>query len=108
MLSDIARIWTSTKNTIPGNHREQLSFYTVDTFVAIAQSSVAANGTPLKLSPHAVLRLPGIPLECCYSPAMATHAITMILNLGSSTQVTTFVSGIGAEPPTEALLNVRV
>jgi len=106
-LSDIARIWTSTNKVVPENYREQLNLYAVDAFVAIAQSYVAANGTLSKLTPHTALRLLNTALEYHSSRAMATYAVAMILNLGTSTQVATFASGIRAEPFIEALLDLR-
>ena len=106
MLSDIVRIWTSTHKVIPEYHREQLIFYAVDAFVAIAQSYVIANGTLPKLTSHTP-RLLNTALEYYFSRSMATYAIAMILNLGTSTQVATFMSGIAVETFAEALLNVR-
>jgi len=107
MLSDIARIWTSANKVIPEDYREQLNLYTVDAFAAIAQSYVAVNGTLPKLTPHTSLRLLNTALEYHYSRPMATYAIALILNLGTSTQVANFMSGIRTESFAKALFNVR-
>ena len=107
ILLDIARVWTSTSKVVPEGHLRQLNFYAVDAFVAIAQSYVVSNGTLPKLAPHTALRLLNTGLERHSSRPMAIYAIAMVLNLGTSTQVTAFTSGIKVESSVEALLNSK-
>ena len=106
LLTDITHIWTLTNAVVPEHHRERMNFHAVDAFVAVAQLHATANELP-KFTPHTALELLKSALEYDYSRAMATYAIAMILNLGTSNQASTFTSGIAAEPFREALFDVK-
>jgi len=97
LLTDIAHIWTLTNEVIPDGHRERMNFYAVDAFVAVAQFHTTANGELPKFTSHTALELLKAGLGCDYNRAMATYAIAMILNLGTSNQAATFAGGIAAE-----------
>jgi len=107
MLVDIAHIWAATNEAIPEDHHERMNFHAIDAFVAVAQFHAAANNTLPKLSPYSALKLLKAAHEYDYSRAMATYAIAMVLNLGTSTQVATFMSEITAEPFVETLFSAR-
>ena len=101
ILADIVRIWVLTTTpgdhrTIPESHHKRMNSLAVDAFVAAAQCHLAAKGTLPKFVAHSSLNLLRAALEDGYSWQMATYAVAMILNLGSSTQVSTFARGVNA------------
>jgi len=107
LLTDIAYIWTVTNESIPEGYRERMNFHAVDAFVAAAQFHAAASGELPKLTSRTALELLKAGLKYDHSRPMATYAMAMVLNLGTSSQVSTFMDGITAEWFGETLLDVR-
>ncbi|KAF9793273.1 hypothetical protein BJ322DRAFT_115106 [Thelephora terrestris] len=112
ILEDIVRIWTLTTNpgdhrTIPENHVKRMNCLGVDAFAAAAQCHLATKSTLPKFTAHRSLNLLKAALEDGYSWQMATYAVAMILNLGSSNQASTFARGINAGSFTNTLHAVR-
>ena len=107
LLTDITHIWTLTDAVIPEDHRERINSHAVDAFVAIVQFHSSANGQLQEFTSHTALKLLKVGLRCDYSRATATHAIAMILNLGTSDQAATFRDGIPADSFREALFDVK-
>ena len=107
LLTDIAHIWTLTNSAIPEGHRERMTFYAVDAFVAAAQCHAVAKDELPKFTSRTALGLLKAAVGSDYSRAMATYAIAMILNLGTLSQVATFVDRIEADSFGETLLDVR-
>ena len=106
-LSDIVHVWTSTNEATPEDHRQRMNFHAVDAFVAVAQHHATTHGTLPKLAARSALNLLKASLEDDYIRPMATYAVAMILNLGTSTQVATFARGIAAESFTNTLKTVK-
>ena len=106
-LTDIVHIWASTNESTPEDHRQRMNFHAVDAFVAIAQYHATTHGTLPKLATRNALNLLTASLEDDYTRPMATYAVAMILNLGTSAQVATFARGIAAESFAGALGTVR-
>ena len=67
----------------------------------------STHGTLPKLATHNALNLLTASLEDDYTRPMATYAVAMVLNLGTSAQVATFARGIAAESLMNALSTVR-
>ena len=107
LLMDITYIWALVNEIIPEDHRKRMNFHAVDAFVAIAQFHVSASGELPKLTPQTALRLLKAALDYDYSRPMATYAMAMILNLGTSRQVATSMGGIDVDSFREVLLTVR-
>ena len=107
MLADIVHIWTSTNEVTPEDHRERLNFHAVDAFVAVAQCHATATDELPKFTCHTALRLLNAALQYSYSRPMATYAMAMILDLGTSTQVATVLSEIRAESFMDILFSVN-
>jgi len=107
LLTDIAHIWTSTNAVIPEDHRERMTFHAIDAFVAVAQFHATHTGELPRFTPHTALGLLKAGIGCDYSRATATYTIAMVLNLGTSSQATTFTSGIAAESFVESLFDVK-
>jgi hypothetical protein len=107
LLTEIAHIWTSTNAVIPEDYRGRMAFHAVDAFVSVAQLHAAPNGELPKFTSRTALGLLNAGIGYDYSRTMATYAIAMILNLGTSNQVATFTSGIAAESFSEALFDVK-
>ena len=103
MLEDIPQIWASTNEAIPEVHRKRMTFRAVDAFVAVAQCHLAAKEKLPKFSPRGALNLLTAALEDDLSRPMATYAVAMILNLGSSTPAAAFATEINAESFTNTL-----
>jgi len=111
LLSDIAHIWTLMNAAIPEVHyeqiRERVNYHAVDAFTAVAQLHAAASDELPDLTPRTALELLKAGLGYEYSRPMATYAIAMILNLGTSNQTSTFTNGIAAELFRETLFDVK-
>ena len=112
ILADIVHIWASA--TTPGEHRtitdhyrKQMNSFAVEAFVAAAQCHLTAKATLPKFAARNSLDLLRAALGDGYSWQMATYALAMILNLGSSTQVSTFARDIDAGPFTNTLYTAR-
>ena len=107
LLADIAHIWTSTNDATPENRRERMTFHAVSAFVAVAQFHATAKGKLPRLTSHNALGLLKAALGYDCSQLLATHAIAMVLNLGTSSQVTTFMNGIEAGSFRKMLSDVK-
>ena len=107
MLEDILHIWALTNEAIPEDHRKRMNFHAVDAFVAVAQCHLAAKDKLPKFSAHGALNLLTAALEDDHSRPMATYAVAMVLNLGSSIRAATFAREINAGPFTNTLHAAR-
>ena len=107
LLTNIAYIWTLTNGVIPEDHRERMTFHAIDAFVAVAQLHAVATDELPKFATQNALALVNAALKYDYSRPMGMYAMAMLLNLGSSRQVDTFMAGIPAEPFRESLFDIR-
>ena len=107
MLADIAYIWASTNEAIPQDLRQRMTFHAVDAFVAVAQYHVSAKHPLPKLAAHKTLSLLKVALEDSYTRPMATYAVAMILELGTSSQAASLTRGLEAESFTGTLYTIR-
>jgi hypothetical protein len=107
VLEDIIHIWALTIEGTPENHRKRMNFHAVDAFVAAAQCHVAVKSTVSALAVHEALDLLRAAFEDGYSWQMATYAVAMILNLGSSNQASTYARGVNAGTFTNTLHAIR-
>ena len=107
LLTDIASIWTVANGVIPEDQRKRMNFHAVDAFVAVAQFHVAASGELPKFTSRTALELLKAALQYDYTRPMATYALAMVANLGTSSQVSTFGDGITVESFGWTLLDVR-
>ena len=107
ILSDIVYIWTSTNEAIPEDLRQRMNFHAVDAFVAVALYHNSLNRRLSKFAAHNTLNLLNVALEDGYTRPMATYAVAMILDLGTSTQAASFTRGVDAESLTKTLHTVR-
>jgi len=93
-LADIAYVWHRTNEAIPEDHRERLNYYATDAFIAVARHHVVANGGLPRLTDYTPLKLLSSALESGYSRPMTIYTMAVILNLGTSAQVTAVASEI--------------
>ena len=106
LLTDLAHIWTSTNKVIPEDHRERMNFHAIDAFVAIAQLHAVATDELPKFTTQSALALVNFALKYDSTRPMGMYAMVMILNLGTSRQVGTFMDEIPAEPFRESLFSI--
>ena len=107
LLTDIARIWTLTNETIQEDHRAGMNLRAIDAFVAVAQLHAVATDELPKFTTRSALALVKGALAYEYSRPMGIYAMAMLLNLGTSTQVGALTNGIPAEPSRRSLFDVR-
>ena len=108
MLADVGHIWTSAIEPIGDDAlRHRLNFYAVDALTAVAQYHVSTSGALPKLPRQTTLRLFNTVLESDYTSPMMTYMISMILNLGKSTQAAAVTKEVGAERFIEILFSVK-
>ena len=93
--------------TTPENLRKRINSLAVDALVAAAQCHITAKDTPQKFAAHNALNLSRAAPEDSYSQPVATYAVAMVLNLSSSTQVSTFARGVNAGSFTSILHAAR-
>jgi hypothetical protein len=105
VLTDIAHIWVRTNEAIPEDDRERLNFHATDAFIAVAQHHVVANGELPRLTDYTALKLLSAALESGYSRPMTIYTMAMILNLGTSTQVTPVANEIKVGSIIDALFS---
>ena len=101
-LADIANIWDQSNTlgeylSVHEGHSRQMNPLAINAFVAVAQCHLVAKAELPELATRSSLKLLGAALQDSHSRTMATYAMAMILNLGSSTQVSIFATGISAE-----------
>ena len=107
LLTDIARIWTLTNETIQEDHRAGMNLRAIDAFVAVAQLHAVATDELPKFTTRSALPLVKGALEHEYSRPMGIYMMAMLLYLGTSRQVDALTDGIPAELLRQALFDVR-
>ena len=107
VLTDIAYIWHRTNEAIPEDDRERLNYYATDAFIAVARHHVIANGGLPRLTDYTPLKLLSSALESGYNRPMTIYTMAVILNLGTSAQVTAAASEIEVGSIIHALFSGR-
>jgi len=105
VLVDIAHIWHRTNETTPEDYRGRLNFHATDAFIAVVQHHVVTNVELPRLTDYTALRLLSAALGSGYSRLMTIYTMAVILNPGTSTQLTSVTSEIEVEPIIDALFS---